>query len=46
MGKNRGVHRVSVGKYEGERPLERPRRKWKDNIKMNFQEVGWEQGLD
>jgi hypothetical protein len=25
MGKNRGVHRVLVGKPEGKRPLERPR---------------------
>jgi hypothetical protein len=23
------------------RPIERPRRRWEDNIKMNFQEVGW-----
>jgi hypothetical protein len=46
MGKKRGVNRVLVGKSERERPLERPRRKWKDNIKMEFQEVSWEQGLD
>jgi hypothetical protein len=29
-----------VGKYEGNRPLARPRRRWKDNIKMDLQEVG------
>jgi hypothetical protein len=23
------------------RPLGRPRRRWKDNIKMDLQEVGW-----
>jgi hypothetical protein len=34
------VHRVLVGKPEGKRPLGRPRRRWKDNIKMDFQEVG------
>jgi hypothetical protein len=28
-----------VGKPEGKRPLGRPRRRWKDNIKMNPQEV-------
>jgi hypothetical protein len=28
MGKKMGVHRVSVGKPEGKRPLGRPRRKW------------------
>jgi hypothetical protein len=36
----RGVHRVLVGKSEGRRPLGRPRRRWEDNIKMDFQEVG------
>ena len=35
-----GVHRVLVGKPEGKRPLGRPRRRWEDNIKMDFQEVG------
>jgi hypothetical protein len=29
-----------VGKPEGKRPLGRPRRRWEDNIKINFQEVG------
>jgi len=29
-----------VGKPEGNRPLRRPRRRWEDNIKMDFQEVG------
>ena len=40
MGEGRGVHRVLVGKPEGERPLGRPRRRWEDNIKMDLQEVG------
>ena len=40
----RGVHRVLVGKPEGKRPLERPRRRWKDNIKMDLQEVGGGRG--
>ena len=39
MGEGRGVHRVLVRKPEGKRPLERPRRRWEDNIRMNFQEV-------
>jgi hypothetical protein len=30
-----------VGKPEGKRPLARPRRRWKDNIKMDLQEVGY-----
>jgi len=39
MGERRGVYRVLVGKHEGKRPLGRPRRRWKDNIKMDLQEV-------
>ena len=44
MGEGRGVHRVSVGKPDGKRPLGRPRRRWGDNIKIDLQEVGrgWE----
>jgi len=40
MGERRGVHRVSVGKPEGKRPLGRHRHGWEDNIKMDLQEVG------
>ena len=29
-----------MGKPEGKRPLDRPRRKFEDNIKMDLQEVG------
>ena len=39
MGERRGVHMVLVGKPEGRRPLGRPRRRWKDNIKMDLQKV-------
>ena len=35
-----GVYRVLVGKPEGRRPLGRPKRRWVDNIRMDFQEVG------
>jgi hypothetical protein len=44
MGERRGVFRVFVEKPEGKRPLGRPRRRWEDNIKKDFQEVecrGW-----
>jgi hypothetical protein len=44
MGEERGVHRVLVGKPEGNRPLGRPRRRWEDNIKMDVQEVGGVRG--
>jgi hypothetical protein len=40
MGEERGVHRVLVGKPEGKRELGRLRRRWEDNIKMDFQEIG------
>ena len=36
MGEDRGVHRVLVGKPEGKRPMEGPRRRWEDNIKMDI----------
>ena len=29
-----------MGRPEGKIPLGRPRRRWEDNIKMDFQEVG------
>jgi len=40
MGEERGVYRVLVGKPEARRSLGRPRRRWEDNIRMNFWEVG------
>jgi hypothetical protein len=40
MGEGRGVHRVLVGKPEGNLSLGRPRRRWEDNIKMDLQAVG------
>ena len=40
MGEARGVHRVLMGKPEGQRPLARPRHRWEDNIKMDLQEMG------
>ena len=40
MEEGRVVHKVLVGKSEGKRPLERPRRRWDDNIKMDLEEVG------
>jgi hypothetical protein len=32
-------YRVLVGKPEGKRPLRRLRRRYEDNIKMDFQEI-------
>jgi len=41
MGERKGVYSVLVGKSEGETPVGKPRRRWKDNIKMDLQEVRW-----
>jgi hypothetical protein len=41
MGAKRYAHRILVGKPEGKRPLGRPRRMQKDNIKMELRETGW-----
>jgi hypothetical protein len=40
MGEGRGAYRVLVGRPEGNRPLGRPRRRWEDNIKIYFREIG------
>jgi hypothetical protein len=40
MGEERKVYRVLVGKPEGKRPLERPRRRWEDGIRMDLREIG------
>ena len=45
MGEGRGVHRVLVAKREVKRSLGRPRRRWKDNIKMDLQGVGGDCGV-
>jgi len=39
-GSGEGVYRVLMEKPEGKRPLERPRRRWVDNIRTDRQEVG------
>jgi hypothetical protein len=38
MGEGRGVYRVFVGRPEGKRPLEKPRRRWDYNIKTELRE--------
>ena len=38
MRKTRGLYRILVVKAEGKRPFGRPRRRWEDNIKMDWVE--------
>jgi hypothetical protein len=39
MRDGRGIYRVLVGRPESKRPLERPRHRWEDNIKMDVREI-------
>jgi hypothetical protein len=39
MGVERKVYKVLVGKPEGKRLLERPRRSWEDGIRMDLREI-------
>jgi hypothetical protein len=41
-GESRSVHTILLGKPEGERTLEGPRRTWDDNITMDLKKVGIE----
>jgi hypothetical protein len=42
MGEDSEVYRLLTGKPGGKRPLERPRRRWEDRIRIYFREIGWE----
>jgi hypothetical protein len=46
MGEERNVYKLLLGKPEGKGPLERPRRRWEDGIKMDFREIGGGCGLN
>jgi hypothetical protein len=41
MGEERKVYRVLMGKPDGKRPHGRPRRRWKNGIRMDLREIGW-----
>jgi hypothetical protein len=45
IGAKRNAYRILVGKPEGKRPLERPRRRWVNNIKVDLREIEWD-GMD
>jgi len=39
MGDMRNAYNILVRKPEGKRPHEKPRSRWKDNIRMDFTEI-------
>jgi hypothetical protein len=39
-GGKKNAYRILVGEPKVERPLERPRRRWVDNIKMDLIDIG------
>jgi hypothetical protein len=45
MGETRNASMILVEKPEVKRPLGRPRRRWVENIKIDFREIGWD-GMD
>ena len=40
MEKVRSAFKILTGKPTGKRPLERPRRRWEDNIRIDLYEIG------
>jgi hypothetical protein len=36
------MHKILVGKPEGKKLLARTRSRWKDNIRLDIMEIGWE----
>jgi hypothetical protein len=44
--RRKNEYSVLVGRFEGKRPLGRPRRKWEYGITMYFGEIGWGCGVD
>ena len=40
MEEGTSAFKISTGKPTGKRPLGRPRRRWEDNIRLDFEEIG------
>ena len=40
MEEGRSAFKILTGKPTGKRPLERPGRRWEDNIRMDLEEIG------
>jgi hypothetical protein len=45
IGEMRKAYKSMAGKTEEKRPLGRPRRRWENNNKLDYTEIGWE-GVD
>jgi hypothetical protein len=45
MWEKRNAYRILIWKPEGRRPLEKPKRRWVDNIKLDLREREWD-GID
>ena len=41
MGDERGVRKILEGKPEGKRPVDRPRKKWENNVNHDLKEVDY-----
>ena len=44
MEEGRSALKILSGKPTGKRPLGRPRRRWEDNIRMDLEEIGVNEG--
>ena len=44
MEEGRSDLKILTGKSTGKRPLERPRHRWEDNIRMDLEEIGFNAG--
>jgi hypothetical protein len=40
MEEGRNAFKILTGKRRGKRPLGRPKRRWEDNIRIDFKEIG------
>ena len=46
MKEGRGVFKMLIGKPTEKKPLGRPSRRWEDNIRMDFKEIGTRNWVD
>ena len=44
MDEGRSAFKILTGKPSGKSPLRRPRRRWEDNIRMDLEEIGINEG--